>query len=388
MFMRFCDRCFHRVQLLFAIALGCATLAATPAAFGSPAADGNLLEMLQYSTGIAIVEVIDCKPFDPLYPGMTWEPQQSATCKVREVIAGSAPDTFQTAVYSADVKTGDLALAFIGRRPDDTVLAKVGHQYLFSLGGGFRLLNKLVKPGDDDANASALAAIRESAKLVKHPSEDLTDRTLMPFYRLLYARDHNVRRWAFGVLRFAPMSPLVERTLVSCLNMGDHTLSTGAADVIVYRRLEMTAELERFLSRQQREALPYAIPRLVKRIVVGPPDFRNSVEVRVSNYLFAVKIQRYLRSLPEADTERFWEGVSPLLTEERQPWIAIGFRIDENGRPRALAQGVGPGLETLELLEHRLASFLADVDVKPLSAFDVRFLAAGDSPRIEVFPGR
>ena len=97
--------------------------------------------------------------------------------------------------------------------------------------------------------------------------------------------------------------------------MDDDHLSAGAVHAIVSRRLELTGELERFLARRQREELPYAIPRLFKRIVVGPPDPRDSVEFRVKNYLLAVKMQRYLQSLPETDLERIWTGVMPQLSE-------------------------------------------------------------------------
>jgi hypothetical protein len=338
--MQFCDRRFHRVLLVFAIALGYATLAATPSAFGSPAADGNLLEMLQYSTGIAIVEVADCKPFDPLYPGINFKPQQSATCKLREVIAGAPPNTIRVAIYSSDVKAGDLALAFIGRRPKDTVDEKQGHHYLFSMSDGFRLLSKLVYSGKEDDNAAALAAIKEAAKVIKPPSANVPDEGLMPFVRLLKGRNPRLRSWAFSVLMLAPTSPFIERTLVSCLEMDDSTVSSGAAYDIIYRRLELTDELERFLARRQWEALPLAIPRLLKRMAVGPPDPRDSVEFRVRNYLLAVKIQRCLRKLPEADTERLWQGVAPLLTE-RQPWHSVARPAHTNSwLQKGLASGI------------------------------------------------
>jgi hypothetical protein len=111
------------------------------------------------------------------------------------------------AIYSQDVKTGDVALAFIGRRPNHTVIAKERHEYLFALSGGFFLLNELIKTGDQRANATALAAIRQSANVVKSSSATFPDEALMPFCRLLEARDPQVRWWAFRVIRFAPTSP-------------------------------------------------------------------------------------------------------------------------------------------------------------------------------------
>ena len=370
-----------------ALTLLCAVLLLVPRARGGPTPDADLLSMLQYSTGIAVVEVVECKPFDPLYAGDLWEPQLSATCKVRDVIAGTAPDRFQAAIYSSEVKAGELALAFIGRRPNDTVDAKDGHVYLFYMSGGFDLLSQLIKDGDEEANACALDAIKEAAKLIRPPRANFADDWLMPFRRLLKARDPQVRWWAFCVLRGAPISPLIERTLVSCLEMDDENLSCGAADVIVYRRLQLTAELERFLARRQRQALPYVIPRLLKTMLLGPPDRRFSVDHRVRSYLLAVQTQRYLRWLPESDAKRLWGGIAPQLSGQ-QSRLTVGFRIDETGKVHAMSQAVGPDLVALELLEVRLTSFLAGLDGHSLSTFNVRFGIAGDSRLIEVFEVR
>jgi hypothetical protein len=369
------------------LALLGAVLLVAARASGGPTPDADLLVMLQYATGIAVVEVVECKPFDPLYAGDLWEPQLSATCEVRDVIAGSPPDRFQVAIYSSNVKTGDRALAFIGRRPNDQVLAKEGHAYLFYMSGGFKLLRELVHSRDDDDNTCALAAIKQAATIVKPPSALFPDEGLVPFCKLLKSQDPDVRWWAFRILRQAANGPQIERTLISCLDTDDENVSCGAADVIVYRRLLLTAELERFLARRQRQALPYVIPRLLKSMLLGPPDRRFSVDHRIRNYLLAVKIQQYLRSLPEANAARLWDGVAHQLSEQ-QPRLTVGFKIDETGKVRAMSQAVGPDVVALELLEVRLTAFLAGLEEHALSSFDVRFGIAGDSRLIEVFEDR
>ena len=50
-----------------------------------------------------------------------------------------------------------------------------------------------------------------------------------------------------------------------------------------------------------------------------------------------------------------------------------------------MSQSIGPAIETLELLEDRVSSLLANVDCKSVSLIEVRFSNSNDSRVIDVF---